>query len=50
MQTQIDQGPWGALLQAKGVTLFGLVDHSGEAAKVGMTMRPTKSAIERQIN
>ena len=34
-----------ALLQAKGVTLFALVDHSGEAAKVGMTMRPTKLLI-----
>jgi len=28
------------LLQAKGVALFALVDHSGEAAKVGMNMRP----------
>lgn len=34
-----------ALLQAKGVTLFALVDHSGEAAKVGMSMRPTKLLI-----
>ena len=34
-----------ALLQAKGVTLFGLVDHSGEAAKVGMRMPPTKLMI-----
>ena len=34
-----------ALLQAKGVALFALVDHSGEAAKVGMTMRPTKLLI-----
>src|SRR5271163_1959337 len=33
------------ILQAKGVTLFSLVDHSGEAAKVGMTMRPTKLLI-----
>lgn len=33
------------LLQAKGVTLFALVDHSGEAAKVGMTMPPTKLVI-----
>ena len=32
-----------ALLQAKGVTLFALVDHSGEAAKVGMRMPPTSS-------
>jgi len=33
------------LLNAKGVTLFALVDHSGEAEKVGMTMRPTKLLI-----
>jgi len=33
------------ILQAKGVTLFALVDHSGEAAKAGMTMRPTKLLI-----
>jgi uncharacterized protein (DUF302 family) len=33
------------LLQAKGVTLFALVDHSGEAAKAGMEMRPTKLLI-----
>lgn len=32
-------------LQAKGVTLFALVDHSGEAEKVGMKMRPTKLLI-----
>ena len=32
-------------LQAKGVTLFALVDHSGEAAKVGMKMPPTKLLI-----
>lgn len=31
-----------SILQAKGVTLFALVDHSGEAEKVGMKMRPTK--------
>jgi len=34
-----------ALLQAKGITMFALVDHSGEAAKAGLTMRPTKLAI-----
>jgi uncharacterized protein (DUF302 family) len=34
-----------AILQAKGVALFALVDHSGEAAKVGMQMRPTKLLI-----
>jgi uncharacterized protein (DUF302 family)/uncharacterized membrane protein YidH (DUF202 family) len=33
------------ILQAKGVALFALVDHSGEAEKVGMTMRPTKLLI-----
>jgi uncharacterized protein (DUF302 family) len=33
------------ILEAKAVTLFALVDHSGEAAKVGMTMRPTKLLI-----
>src|SRR5438309_8414828 len=33
------------LLQSKGVALFALVDHSGEAAKVGMQMRPTKLLI-----
>lgn len=34
-----------AILQSKGVTLFALVDHSGEAEKVGMQMRPTKLLI-----
>jgi uncharacterized protein (DUF302 family) len=33
------------ILQSKGVTLFGLVDHSGEAEKVGMKMPPTKLLI-----
>jgi len=33
------------LLKAKGVTLFALVDHSGEAANAGFTMRPTKLLI-----
>ncbi|MGC2301475.1 MAG: DUF302 domain-containing protein [Acidobacteriaceae bacterium] len=33
------------VLEAKGVTLFALVDHSGEAQKAGMTMRPTKLLI-----
>ncbi len=32
-------------LKAKGITLFALIDHSGEAAKVGMTMRPAKLLI-----
>ena len=34
-----------AILQAKGVALFALVDHSGEAGKVGMKMPPTKLLI-----
>ena len=34
-----------AILNAKGVTLFALVDHSGEAEKAGMKMRPTKLLI-----
>jgi len=33
------------ILQAKGVVLFALVDHSGEAAKVGLRMPPTKLLI-----
>src|SRR6201997_2229540 len=33
------------ILRAKGVALFALVDHSGEAEKVGMKMRPTKLLI-----
>jgi uncharacterized protein (DUF302 family) len=33
------------ILDAKGVTLFALVDHSGEAEKVGMKMPPTKLLI-----
>ena len=34
-----------AILEAKGVSLFALVDHSGEAEKVGLKMRPTKLVI-----
>lgn len=33
------------ILQSKGITLFGLIDHSGEAEKVGMKMPPTKLLI-----
>ncbi len=33
------------ILQAKGVTLFALIDHSGEAEKAGLKMRPTKLLI-----
>jgi uncharacterized protein (DUF302 family) len=33
------------ILKSKGVTLFALVDHSGEAEKVGLKMPPTKVLI-----
>jgi uncharacterized protein (DUF302 family) len=33
------------ILHAKGVTLFAVVDHSGEAAKAGMQMPNTKLLI-----
>jgi uncharacterized protein (DUF302 family) len=33
------------ILQSKGITLFAIVDHSGGAAQVGLTMRPTKLLI-----
>jgi uncharacterized protein (DUF302 family) len=33
------------ILQSKGVALFAMIDHSGEAQKVGMKMRPTKLLI-----
>jgi uncharacterized protein (DUF302 family) len=33
------------ILHAEGITLFALIDHSGEAEKVGMKMRPTKLVI-----
>ena len=33
------------ILSAKGVMLFALVDHSGEAEKAGMKMPPTKLLI-----
>jgi uncharacterized protein (DUF302 family) len=33
------------MLEAKSVTLFAVVDHSGEAAKVGMKMPNTKLLI-----
>ncbi len=34
-----------SILQTKGITVFAVVDHSGEAAKVGFKMRPTKLVI-----
>lgn len=33
------------ILEEKGVTVFALIDHSGEAAKVGLNMRPTQLLI-----
>ena len=33
------------ILQASGAVLFGLVDHSGKAEKVGLEMKPTKLLI-----
>ncbi|MFZ0640661.1 MAG: DUF302 domain-containing protein [Candidatus Acidiferrales bacterium] len=32
-------------LQAKAVNVFAVIDHSGEAEKVGLKMRPTKLVI-----
>jgi uncharacterized protein (DUF302 family) len=34
-----------SILEAKGVALFALIDHSGEAEKVGLKMPPTKLLI-----
>jgi uncharacterized protein (DUF302 family) len=34
-----------AVLQAKGVKLFALIDHSGEAEKAGIAMQPTKLLV-----
>lgn len=34
-----------SILQTKGITLFAVIDHSGEAEKVGMKMPPTKLLI-----
>lgn len=34
-----------ASFASKGLQLFAVVDHSGEAAKVGLTMSPTKVLI-----
>jgi uncharacterized protein (DUF302 family) len=33
------------ILQSKGITLFAVIDHSGEAAKVGLKMLPTTLLI-----
>ena len=34
-----------SILKEKGVTVFALIVHSGEAAKVGLEMRPTQLLI-----
>lgn len=34
-----------SILADRGLQLFALIDHSGEAEKVGMKMRPTKLLI-----
>ena len=34
-----------SILESKGINLFALIDHSGEAEKVGMKMPPTKLLI-----
>jgi uncharacterized protein (DUF302 family) len=34
-----------AILKSKGVAIFALVDHSGEAEKAGLKMRPTQPLI-----
>jgi uncharacterized protein (DUF302 family) len=34
-----------SLLRELGIKIFALIDHSGEAEKVGMKMRPTKVII-----
>lgn len=33
------------ILRSKGMTIFALIDHSGEAAKVGLKMHPTQVLI-----
>ncbi len=34
-----------AILQSRGVTIFSVIDHSGEAAKTGMQMPNTKLLV-----
>jgi uncharacterized protein (DUF302 family) len=33
------------ILRSKGIALFALIDHSGEAEKVGIKMHPTKLLV-----
>jgi uncharacterized protein (DUF302 family) len=35
----------GSAIRAHGLTLFARIDHSGEAERVGLTMRPAKLLI-----
>jgi len=48
------QSPWSveetvsrltALLESKGVKVFAVIDHSGEAAKAGLDLRDTKVVV-----
>jgi uncharacterized protein (DUF302 family) len=34
-----------SILKEKNITVFALIDHSGEAEKAGLTMRPTQLLI-----
>lgn len=34
-----------AMLQDKGIEIFALIDHSGEAKRAGIDMRPTKLLV-----
>jgi uncharacterized protein (DUF302 family) len=34
-----------ALLESKGLKIFALIDHSGEAAKAGLEMHPTQVVL-----
>ena len=38
-------GKLQTILKTRGIPVFALIDHSGEAAKVGMEMRPTRLLI-----
>jgi uncharacterized protein (DUF302 family) len=38
-------GKLQTILKTRGIPVFALIDHSGEAAKVGMEMNPTRLLI-----
>ena len=46
-RTSVDQtvARLEGVLNAKGIKLFALIDHSGEAAQAGLKMHPTKLLI-----